>query len=218
MDSGDEGSDSGLASPPPVASNGGASSSQAGPSIASSSYTAGPMLPPSTLPAKRKALEQSLDGLGGSGEGDDDNDMGEGQQQQLLAVPAGGIRPAEELDQDVVDKMDLAGVEDVRTVAKLLGSRRLEDTLRVSRSHLRVCDSTDALKLTDLAVSSRTLPTLLPIRHPQTSRGLLRRTRSTHSLSQPITSRSTSRMSCSSSTRCVANERMNEGTRRQALN
>lgn len=129
--------------PSTSSSAGPSSSTGAGPST-SSAPGQGLMLPPSTLPMKRKALEDSLDSSasskkgkgkdesGASNEdGDEDDDMeGDG----LLPVPAGGVRPTEELDRDVVEAMDLGGVDDVRKVAKLLGGRRLEEVLRVSCS------------------------------------------------------------------------------------
>lgn len=46
-------------------------------------------------------------------------------------VLEGGIKPAEELDAEEVQRMELGGVEDVRKVAKLEGSKRMNDILKV---------------------------------------------------------------------------------------
>lgn len=47
-------------------------------------------------------------------------------------VLEGGVNPAEELDQDAVDEMELGAVTDVRSVAKLEGSKRMSDILKVN--------------------------------------------------------------------------------------
>lgn len=44
----------------------------------------------------------------------------------------GGIPAAREMDVEEVESMDLGGIEDVRNVAKLEGSRKMTDTLQVS--------------------------------------------------------------------------------------
>lgn len=121
----DSGSDrSRSPSPPPVAST---SSSAAGPSSAS-----GLMLPPS-LPTKRSALEASLDSLPGPSpfKVKKEDPDGDEEMEALLPTPAGGVRPTDELDRDEVERMQLGAVEDVRQVAKLLTSRRLEEILKV---------------------------------------------------------------------------------------
>lgn len=46
-------------------------------------------------------------------------------------VPAGGVKPAKELDEDAVKAMDLTGVAEVSKVAKLQGSRTMRDVLQV---------------------------------------------------------------------------------------
>ena len=43
----------------------------------------------------------------------------------------GGIKPAEELDAEEVQRMELGKVEDVRKVAKLYGSKRMNDIVKV---------------------------------------------------------------------------------------
>ncbi len=64
------------------------------------------------------------------GEGEDDKD----DQKQVVGslVLEGGIKPAEELDAEEVQRMELGGVEDVRKIAKLHGSKRMNDILKVS--------------------------------------------------------------------------------------
>ncbi|KAL7415718.1 hypothetical protein BDY24DRAFT_406283 [Mrakia frigida] len=47
-----------------------------------------------------------------------------------IELPSGGVKPTEELDKSIVDKMDLKSVSEVGKVAKLLGSRKLEDVLK----------------------------------------------------------------------------------------
>ena len=50
-------------------------------------------------------------------------------------VLEGGVKPAEELDVDEVQRMELGAVEDVRKVAKLEGGKRMNDILKVSSAH-----------------------------------------------------------------------------------
>ncbi|THH33635.1 hypothetical protein EUX98_g494 [Antrodiella citrinella] len=74
---------------------------------------------------KRKA-EGSDDEMSEGEEGDEAE--GEGQDQTGLVLE-GGVKPADELDADDVQQMDLGGVEDVRKIAKLYGSKRMTDIL-----------------------------------------------------------------------------------------
>jgi len=46
-------------------------------------------------------------------------------------VLEGGIKPADELDAEDVQQMELGGIEDVRKIAKLDGSKRMTDILKV---------------------------------------------------------------------------------------
>lgn len=91
---------------------------------------------PSSAPndLKRKAT--------GTGESDDeDDDMEEGEETAKDAdgktvevgglVLEGGIKPADELDVEDVQRMELGGIEDVNTIAKLEGSKRMNDVLKV---------------------------------------------------------------------------------------
>ena len=73
-----------------------------------------------------------------SGDADEDDDMsdqeGAGDEEQKAIgglVLEGGIRPAEELDAEEVQRMELGGIEDVRKIAKLEGSKRMNDILKV---------------------------------------------------------------------------------------
>src|ERR1700722_10735757 len=49
-------------------------------------------------------------------------------------VLEGGVRPADELQAEDVQQMELKGIEDVTKVAKLEGSRRMADILKVNSS------------------------------------------------------------------------------------
>lgn len=166
----DSGSDrSRSPSPPPVAST---STSSAGPS----SSTGGLMLPPS-LPTKRSALEASLDSLPGPStfKVKKEDPDGDEEMEALLPTPAGGVRPTDELDRDEVERMQLGAVQDVRQVAKLLTSRRLEEILKVCSLRRRVpllsarqlADGRDRA-LTALRTASRRSPTSRPTRHQRT--------------------------------------------------
>ncbi|KIY72939.1 Nop domain-containing protein [Cylindrobasidium torrendii FP15055 ss-10] len=80
-----------------------------------------------TVPQKRKATD---DADMSDGE-DEDEGHGEGQSDADatgLVLP-GGVRPAEELDAEDVQRMELGGVEDVSKVAKLDGSKRMTELL-----------------------------------------------------------------------------------------
>ncbi|KAK0191249.1 hypothetical protein F5146DRAFT_1103359 [Armillaria mellea] len=77
-------------------------------------------------PLKRKA-----DDAGSDAEMDDDEEeAGEGQQAVGSLVLAGGVKPAEELDAEDVQQMELGSVEDVTNIAKLDGSKRMTDLLK----------------------------------------------------------------------------------------
>jgi hypothetical protein len=79
---------------------------------------------------KRKApVEEDEDEVmseGGEEAGGEDNKKAIGS-----LVLEGGIKPAEELDAEEVQRMELGAVEDVRKVAKLYGSKRMNDILKV---------------------------------------------------------------------------------------
>ncbi|KAJ7507579.1 hypothetical protein B0H11DRAFT_2153235 [Mycena galericulata] len=62
---------------------------------------------------------------------DEEGGEGEDAQQEIggLVLP-GGIKPADELDAEDVQQMELSGIEDVSKVAKLDGSKRMTDILQ----------------------------------------------------------------------------------------
>jgi U4/U6 small nuclear ribonucleoprotein PRP31 len=64
---------------------------------------------------------------GGGAEGE-----GEMEVEDEVIVPEGGIKPAQELDQDQVDQMELKSVAAVSQVAKLSGSKTMREVLAVS--------------------------------------------------------------------------------------
>lgn len=75
---------------------------------------------------------------GADGAPADDGDDGEAGDEALLGgvpgevhVPEGGVRPADEVDPDEVNAMDLAGVAEVGKVARLQGSRTMREVLQV---------------------------------------------------------------------------------------
>lgn len=71
---------------------------------------------------------------------DEDDDMEDGEETAKDAdgkavevgglVLEGGIKPADELDAEDVQRMELGGIEDVNTIAKLEGSKRMNDVLK----------------------------------------------------------------------------------------
>ncbi|KAJ7368127.1 hypothetical protein DFH08DRAFT_15150 [Mycena albidolilacea] len=76
---------------------------------------------------KRKAEnagddEEMTDEEGGEGE--------DGQQEVGGLVLPGGMKPADELDAEDVQQMELSGIEDVSKIAKLDGSKRMTDILQ----------------------------------------------------------------------------------------
>lgn len=70
---------------------------------------------------KRKATEAE--------DGSDQEDEGDGENGGL--VLEGGVKPADELDAEEVQRMELGAVEDVSKVAKLYGSKRMNDIVQV---------------------------------------------------------------------------------------
>lgn len=80
---------------------------------------------------KRKAVDSDHD----MSAEDDDDDQPDGPDGKRLEVGAlvleGGIKPAEELDVEDVQRMELGAIEDVNKIAKLEGSKRMSDILKV---------------------------------------------------------------------------------------
>lgn len=73
-------------------------------------------------------------GAAADGDGSDD-EMDDVTEEMLL--PSGGVRPAEELDPEQVNTMELAGVAEVGKVAKLARGKLMREVLTVSHSHAR---------------------------------------------------------------------------------
>jgi U4/U6 small nuclear ribonucleoprotein PRP31 len=78
---------------------------------------------------KRKAVEGPDEDMSDE---EESGEEGEGEQQVGLVLE-GGMRPADELDAEDVQQMELRAVEDVSKIAKLYGSKRMNDILRVSQ-------------------------------------------------------------------------------------
>ncbi|TFK29285.1 U4/U6 small nuclear ribonucleo protein Prp31 [Coprinopsis marcescibilis] len=105
-----------------------------------------PVASSSSLPQKRKATnDDPTSNLAGELDLDDDDEAAEGDQDMEPAeeeegankgreigslVLEGGVKPAEELDAEDVQQMELGAVEDVLKIAKLEGSKRMSDILK----------------------------------------------------------------------------------------
>lgn len=83
---------------------------------------------------KRKAEDDGGDGTNGMEEdgSDDDEDLnGHVKQEEVeMAIPEGGVRPAEELDAEDVAQMQLRNVKDVKSVARLSGTKTFKEVLQ----------------------------------------------------------------------------------------
>jgi U4/U6 small nuclear ribonucleoprotein PRP31 len=60
-----------------------------------------------------------------------EGEEGEGEQEIGGLVLPGGMKPADELDAEDVQQMELSGIEDVSKITKLDGSKRMSDILQV---------------------------------------------------------------------------------------
>ncbi|KAF5333081.1 hypothetical protein D9611_002310 [Ephemerocybe angulata] len=99
-----------------------------------STSTSNPTATSSTVGQKRKADgDPEEDGNGNGDLDEDDEEMGgeeaEGKEVGSLVLE-GGMRPADELDAEDVQQMELGGIEDVTKVAKLEGSKRMSEILK----------------------------------------------------------------------------------------
>jgi U4/U6 small nuclear ribonucleoprotein PRP31 len=83
--------------------------------------------PGSSSGLKRKAMGDPDNVISEDGEGDVAGEA-EGATGMILE---GGVKPAEELDAEEVQRMELGAVDDVRKVARLEGSRRMTEILSV---------------------------------------------------------------------------------------
>jgi len=81
---------------------------------------------------KRKAPLHDLMSEDEEGNSEDGNDVGDTEVGAL--VLEGGMKPAEELDAEEVQRMELGAIADVGKVAKLDGSKRMNDILKVGVS------------------------------------------------------------------------------------
>ena len=91
------------------------------PQAEDSMSTTAPML-------KRKKIEPDEDGM----EDDDEGEDAEVKQEDVeMAIPEGGVRPADELDADDVAQMQLKNIRDVSSVARLAGSKVFREVLQV---------------------------------------------------------------------------------------
>ena len=86
--------------------------------------------PGSSSGPKRKAAADPDDVMSEDGEGDADGET----EEAAGLILEGGIKPAEELDAEEVQRMELGTVDDVRKVARLEGSRRMTEILSVCSS------------------------------------------------------------------------------------
>ncbi|KAG5643788.1 hypothetical protein DXG03_009667 [Asterophora parasitica] len=79
---------------------------------------------------KRKAPDGDLR-MSNEEDEEDEDAIGEGGEEQEIGglVLDGGVKPAEELDAEDVQQMELGAIEDVRKIAKLEGSKKMVDIL-----------------------------------------------------------------------------------------
>ena len=98
---------------------------------------------PTAGPSSASNGDMGPPALPGSGENEADEDMKPAAEEEEKLengesaagyVPAGGTRPAEELDRDEVEHMNLKTIENVESVVKLHKSKRLHEALTVSLS------------------------------------------------------------------------------------
>lgn len=101
--------------------------------------------------------------------GDEDEEMSDGGDddegdENGGLVLEGGVKPADELDQADVDEMELGAVTDVRSVAKLEGSKRMTEILKVCShpANFTICSrELNSNRLQRLAVCRKSSTTLL---------------------------------------------------------
>lgn len=84
-----------------------------------------PELPASATLKRKRPDDNNGDSDVNMSDDDNEEDKGGG------LVLGGGVKPADELDQADVDEMELGAVQDVRSVAKLEGSKRMTEILKV---------------------------------------------------------------------------------------
>ncbi|CAA7259534.1 unnamed protein product [Cyclocybe aegerita] len=92
---------------------------------------------PEAGPSTSNGLKRKAAGDADQDMSDDDDDAGEGttgadgKRVEIGGlVLEGGVKPADELDAEDVQRMELGGIEDVNKIAKLEGSKRMNDILK----------------------------------------------------------------------------------------
>lgn len=88
--------------------------------------------PSATKLSKRKATDDG-DGENGLDDDDTDDDVAAGfikPEEVEMSIPEGGVRPAEELDAEDVAQMQLRNVKDVKSVARLSGTKTFKEVLQ----------------------------------------------------------------------------------------
>ncbi|KAI0053082.1 Nop domain-containing protein [Auriscalpium vulgare] len=100
--------------------------------------------PPTTV-LKRKATDEG-DAMS---EGEDEEGLKEAEGKGIGSlVLEGGVKPAEELDAEEVQRMELGSVDDVTKVAKLEGTSLMVETLKEIEKYQRSPSSSDAISQT----------------------------------------------------------------------
>jgi U4/U6 small nuclear ribonucleoprotein PRP31 len=79
---------------------------------------------------KRKANPLDSDEEMSEGEGDMEGE--EGEEGKSGMVLDGGVKPADELDAEDVQQMELGSIDDISKIAKLENSKRMTDVLKAS--------------------------------------------------------------------------------------
>lgn len=89
---------------------------------------------PERTPEPNGAVKRKADAHSDADMSDSDEEGAQGQEEEQPAglVLEGGIKPADELDAEDVQQMELGAVKDVTSIAKLEGSKRMADILKVS--------------------------------------------------------------------------------------
>jgi U4/U6 small nuclear ribonucleoprotein PRP31 len=114
-------------------------SDDGGPSETEEKPIAGPssgLMGPPALPSRKRSAQDDEDDEDEDMKGEGDEEVGE---EAKLAdgtsavgfVGVGGVRPAEELDRQDVEGMNLKTVQDVESVVKLHKSKKLTEALKV---------------------------------------------------------------------------------------
>lgn len=86
---------------------------------------------PSTLTQAEAPLSTSQKRKAHALGSDEEMSEGEGEEEQGGLVLEGGVKPADELDAEDVQQMELGSIDDIGKVAKLESSKRMADVLRV---------------------------------------------------------------------------------------